>query len=145
MLDYFCNYSCGYQWHITTLFSNKKIYWPKLMWADYDIELAWLDSNYFNNLNDKLKHLVFFYLVTICSCLLTSMRIFALKKIFLTWSIDFIETNAKKCSLKSLSICSCIMSESMDHVRHYQYFQFVSWAFFNIMAPIKKSWPNCKD
>ena len=66
------------------------------MWADFDIELARLDSYYFNNLNDKLKHLVFFYLVTICSCLLTSMRIFELKKNFLTSSKHFTGTNLKK-------------------------------------------------
>ena len=66
----------------TIRFSKEKIYWWKLMWADFDIELPWLDSNYFNNLNNKLKHLVFFYLVTFCSCLLTSWE-------FLLWKKNF--------------------------------------------------------
>ena len=70
-----------YFW-ITIRFPNEKIYRWKLMWADFDIELPWLYSNYFDNLNDKLKHLVFFYLVTFCSCLLTSWE-------FLLWKKNF--------------------------------------------------------
>ena len=68
-----------YFW-ITIRFPNEKIYRWKLMWADFDIELPWLDSNYFDNLNDKSKHLVFFYLVTFCSCLLTSWEFLLRKK-----------------------------------------------------------------
>ena len=105
-----------YFW-ITIRFPNEKIYRWKLMWADFDIELPWLYSNYFDNLNDKLKHLVFFYLVTFCSCLLTSMRIFASKKKFLTWSKYFSQTNLKRRIFQFSIDYICLMLEYFDHLR----------------------------
>ena len=50
------------------------------MWADVDYELVESIPSIRITYNDKWEALVFFYLVTFCSCLLTSIRIFALKK-----------------------------------------------------------------
>ena len=84
------------------------------MWADLNIELVWLDSNHFNYLYDKWKDLVNFLFVYLCSCLLTSIRIFTLKKFFLTSSKYFIRTYLKK-HIFQLSVNNiCITLEYLD-------------------------------
>ena len=79
----------------------------------------------------------FFPLITICSCLLTSIRIFALKNYFLTWSQHFNGTMLGKSILTLSLINVCIISKCWDHVRRYEYFKFVSWAFHGVIAPKK--------
>ena len=122
---------------LTIQFSNEKIYWWKLMWADFNIELPWLDSNYFDKLNDKSKHLVFFLFDYISQLFAYFVRIFALKKNFLTSSKHFIETNLRKHVFELATNHIYINMKCLDDVRHSQYFKFVSWAFHGVMAPKK--------
>ena len=56
------------------------------MWADGYYEVVESITNIKITYNDTRKALLFFYLLTFCSCLLASIRIFALKKNFLTSS-----------------------------------------------------------
>ena len=62
------------------------------MWADGYCELVKSIPSIRITYNDKRKALLFFCLITFCSCLLASIRIFALKNYFLTWSQHFNET-----------------------------------------------------
>ena len=88
-------------------------------------------------LDDRYLHEEFFLALHFCSCLVTSNQIFALKNYFLTWSQHFNGTMLGKCSL-TLSLKNvCIISKCWDHVRRYEYFKFVSWAFHGVIAPKK--------
>ena len=66
------------------------------MWADGYYEVVESITSIRITYNYKRKALLFFYLLTFCSCLLASIRIFALKKNFLTSSKHFTGTNLKK-------------------------------------------------
>ena len=81
-------------------------------------------------------------LFNFCSCLLTSIRILQLKKKFLTWSRDFIRTNFKKHIFWLATKTICIKMKFLDHVRHDQYFQFLSCSFMTSLLPkyLKKKW-----
>ena len=99
------------------------------LWACWIIPSIIITYNWF------MKRSCLFSICLPCSCLLTSIRIFALKFFFLTWSIDFVGTILKKCTLKFPLIYSCITLESLDHLRHCEISKKFSWAFHGVMAP----------
>ena len=71
-----------------------------------------------------------------------SIRIFTLKKKILTWSRNFIRTNFKKHIFWLATKTICIKMKFLDHVRHNQYFQFLSCSFMTSLLPkyLKKKW-----
>ena len=88
------------------------------MWADVNCELIEQFQVLKKLTIDTWEGLVCFLFAYTLQLFAYSMRIFELKKKFLTWSMDFIQTIMKKCSLKLPFIRFCVISKSMDHVRH---------------------------
>ena len=63
------------------------------------------------------------------------MRIFELKKIFLTSSKHFTGTNLKKHFIELATLLIYMNMKCLDDVRHSQYFQFVSCSFITSWPP----------
>ena len=84
----------------------------------------------------------FLYLLTLCSSLLNSMRIFALKKFFLTSSKYFTETNSRKHFFELATNLIYINMKYLNDVRHSQFSQKISWAFLTSWPPKMKHYQN---
>ena len=80
-------------------------------------------------MNDRFLRVDSFFNLHFCSYLSTSIRIFALKKIFLTSSKHFIETNFKKHFFKLATNLIYTNMKYLDELRHSQFSKKISWAF----------------
>ena len=94
-----------------------------------------------------IKNLMFnfLYMLTLCSCLLNYMRIFALKIFFLTSSKYFTETNFRKHFFKLATKLIYINMKYLDDLRHNRFSKKISWAFYDIMAPKDGTLPKSRD
>ena len=105
------------------------------MWADEDYELV----KQFQVLKyltiDTWKGLVRFLFAYTLQLFAYSMRIFELKKIFLTSSKHFTRTNLKKHIIELATLLIYMNMKCLDDVRHSQYFQFVSCSFITSWPP----------
>ena len=116
-------------WGLTIRFSKEKIYRWKLMWADMYFELVEWTPSFQIILNDKKHSKDCFQFAYTLQLFAYSMRIFALKKIFLTSSKHFNETNLKKYFLKLATNHMYINMKCLDDLRHSEFFKFVSCSF----------------
>ena len=93
------------------------------MWADVYFELVECTPSFQIILNDKKHSKDCFHFAYTLQLFAYSMRIFALKKIFLTSSKHFTGTNLKKHFIELGTLLIYMNMKCLDDVRHSQYFQ----------------------